>query len=271
MLRKIKTNLGFIYRGLLWIKDTIIDNPKILDIKPMIIWKTQWWADILCYKFGEWKEKILYFGWIHGNEVGTVKLMKRWINFIWGTPNNVDFWNKQIFIIPCLNVDWYKGAIEKPEYFSGWRYGKTNGNNVDLNRNFPASNWSKVSTLFAAWKYEEISWWEEAWWEPEVKALLELLIEENISTIYTFHNCWGTVFGRGTNSVQAKVKSYSKHSWYRIFADWEWDWLKDGQKTGQMMTWAQEKNIDTIEVECKTRWWSEWKQNKSALIESLKL
>jgi hypothetical protein len=37
------------------------------------------------------------------------------------------------------------------------------------------------------------------------------------------------------------------------------------------MEWGPENNIEIIEIELKTRYWSEWKQNKSALINSLSI
>ena len=279
MLKQIKSKLWFVYRGFVWMKDNFFDNVKIhqewIYSFPTVIWKTWNWDEILCYTFGEWKEKILYFWWIHGNEVGTVKLMNHWVNYMWE-----NFWKnenihslqgKQVFIIPCLNLDWYKQALKNSDYFNGWVIWKINANNVDLNRNFPTSNWSVQSKLFAAGKYSDISWGEFAWSEPEIQALLSLIEKEKIKTIYTFHNCWWTVFWKGTKNVEKKVQSYSEKSWYRIFTDSEWEDLQLEQKTGHMMMWAEEKWIDVIEIETRTRWWSEWKQNKKALIESVKL
>lgn len=253
-------------------KDNFFDNPKInSNIKSFSIGKTFNWEEIDCYSFWKWSEKILYFWWIHGNETGTVKLMNKWVNFVWEIESGTSFWNTQIFIIPCLNIDWYKQALKNPKYFSWWREGKTNAQDVDLNRNFPTFNWSPKSTLFAAGLYKEISWWTSPWSEWEIKALLNFIETEKVQTIYTFHNCWWTVFWRWTTSVNKKVKSYSKNSNYRVFADSEWDGLKPWQKTWQMMMWAEEKNIDVIEIEMKTRWWSEWELNKKALIKSLRI
>ncbi len=168
MLKKIKTKLWFIYRWVIWIKDNILDNPEIgREWKysfPTVIWRTVNWQDIQCYTFWNWEEKILYFWGIHGNEIGTVKLMNRWVNYL----------------------------------------------------------------------------------------------NSNVGTA-------------GLPSLQQKTQSYSKYSWYRIYSDTEWNNLKSKQKTGHMIVWAEEKWVDVIEIETRTRWWSEWEQNKKALIESLKL
>lgn len=263
----LKSKLWFIYRWLIWIKDNILDNPNInSEINSFSIWKTVLWNDIKCYKFWKWEEKILYFGWIHGNEVWTVKLMNKWVNCIF---EDAQIQNKQLFVIPCLNIDWYERALKNPDYFNGWTIWKTNSNNVDLNRNFPTINWSAKSQLFVAWKYSDISWWESAWSEPEIKALLELISKEDIKTIYTFHNCWWTVFSLNADK---KVLEYSKKSNYKIFTKQSWETeLIPEQKTWHSMEWGPENNIEIIEIELKTRYWSEWKQNKSALINSLSI
>lgn len=275
MINKIKTHLWFFVRWIIWIKDNIFDNPKIDFSKcekyKTVIWKTVEWRDIECYTFWKWSKKILYFWWTHWNEVWTVKLMNKWINFLQEKPENIDLWDVQIFVIPCLNLDWYAKAKSNPEYFSWWRMWKVNANQVDLNRNFPSSNWSTKSTLFAAWKHFEVSWWTSAWSEPETKILLKLIEENNIKTIYAYHNCWWTVFWKWSDTVVKKEKSYSEKSWYRIYWNDEYTSLADWRKTGMILEWAKEKQIDTIEIEMRTRYWSEWKQNKNALTASVNL
>lgn len=261
----LKSKLWFIYRAIVWIKDNLIDNPKINNnINSFSIWKTVLWEDIKCYKFWSWEEKILYFWGIHGNEIWTVKLMNRWVNHI--NENKELFDNKQIFIIPCLNIDWYNKALKNSDYFAWWIVWKTNANNVDLNRNFPTSNWSAESKLFVAGKYSDISWWNIPASESEVKVLLELIEKENIKTIFTFHNCRWTVFSLNSSE---KLENYSKNSKYIIFTEKQWDDLCDEQKTWHSMIWWPENNIEIIEIELKTRWGSEWKKNKGALIDSL--
>lgn len=264
----LKSKLWFIYRWIIWIKDNLIDNPKIYkNIKSFSLWKTLLWHDINCYKFGEWKEKILYFWGIHWNEVWTVKLMNKWINCLNKDIQNI---NKQVFIIPSLNIDWYKKAIKNPDYFNWWGVWKTNENIVDLNRNFPTSNWSKETKLFVSWKYLDVSWWDSPGTELEIKALLNIIKSENIETVYVYHNCWGTAMWTFTNSSDRLVREYSNHSWYNIYTRQDWDKLLDWQKTWHGTQWGIENDINFIEIELKTRWWSEWMKNKKALINTLK-
>lgn len=272
---KLKTKLWFILRWLIWIKDNLLDNPEInSDILPFSIWKDSWDNEIPCYKFWTWKEKILYFGWIHWNEVWTVKLMNKWVNYLWNKVGDENFHplqNKTIFIIPCLNIFWYKKALEKPNYFAWWNIWKTNFNNVDLNRNFPSSNWSAKTKLFVSWKYYDISGWEKAWGEKEVEELVKFIKKENIKDIYTYHNCRGTVMWTISDKARLMAKQYSYDSWYRVFSEEEWSHLKDEQKTWHSMVYWDEQKLNIVEIELKTRWGSEWNTNKKALENSLKL
>ncbi len=269
-MQTLKSLLSQSIRWIEWIYDTIFDNPKILSTSNIVIWKTIEWYDIKCYKFWNGNKKVLYIWWIHGNEIGTVKLMNRWINFL---DNDISIIPKDtsISIIPCLNIDGYNKALKNKNFFSRWKIGKINARNVDLNRNFPSKNWSEKSILFAWWCYSDVSGWHCAWSEPEIQLLLDYIKFEDIETIYLYHNCWGTVFWKWTENINKKVQEYSKLSWYRIYSDDEWSNLIKEQKTWHSIVWAEENKIDMIEVELKTRWGSEWKRNKNALINSLKI
>lgn len=269
-MKNLKSKLWFIYRGLKWIIHNLIDNPVINDSIPTFsIWKTVKWKDIKCYKFGVGEEKILYFWWIHWNEIWTVKLMNRWVNYL---HNNVvndcnhSLQDKTIFIIPCLNLDWYELALLNPDYFSGWTIGKPNANNVDLNRNFNSSNWQAESKIFISGKFSPVSAWTSAGSEPELKALIDFIDRESIKTIYNYHNCWSTVFTTSGARAEELWKRYSEKSGYRIFTRSERDNMPEYQKTGHIMTWWEENDVDVVEIELHSRWGSEWSDNKIALL-----
>jgi len=188
--------------------------------------------------------------------------MNHWVNYL---SNNIPN-DTSIYVIPCLNPDGYEHAKKSPDYFSGGRIGKTNANTVDLNRNFPTSGWKSESKIFIAGKYEAISAGTAPASEPEISGLLNFIQEKNISQVYSFHNCWSTVFSLTPSQA---LENYSKLSGYRIYRTDEWDALDDDHKQGNMNTWGHENDINVIEVECKSRWGSDWKQNKEALIGSI--
>lgn len=267
-MQKLISLLSQTIRWIEWISDTIFDNPQISPTSSIVIWKTTLWQDIKSYKFWNWSKNVLYIWWIHWNEIGTVKLMNRWINYLSDNKDIVSD-TSAVSVIPCLNIDGYNKALQNKNFFSRWKTWKTNARGVDLNRNFPTSNWKEKSILFAWGCYSDVSGWSCAWSESEIQALLDYIKSEEIKTIYLYHNCWATVFGKWTEKVAKKVHEYSKLSWYRIFTENEWINLSEEQKTWNSMIWAEEHKIDTIEIELKTRWGSEWKRNENALINTL--
>lgn len=234
-----------------------------------VLWISVEWRNIDVYTFGNWTKHILYVWGMHGNEVWTVKCMQRRISYL---QNNHDVIPKNITIhvIPCLNQDWLSTAKWNPDRWRGWRYVKVNAHWVDLNRNFPTSNRSKDATRFLANAHSRISWGTSPASEPEIKLLLEFIEKEAITTIYSFHNRWGTVMSSYMlKEAEVRTERYAKKSWYRIFSSDEWDDRWDDKKTWHSTIRAQENNISLIEIEMKTRWLSERKRNKPALIDSL--
>lgn len=260
-----------IIKWIIWLIQDKIDNPVIKNnIKFTTLWKTIKWNEIIYYTFWNWDEKILYFWWMHWNEVWTVKLMNKWINFL--SKNEILIpKNKTIFIINCLNPDWYTLATKNPDYFWWWSIWKPNLNNVDLNRNFPTKNWQKTAKMFLLWKYIDISCWQYWWSEIEVKIILDLVKNENVKTIYEFHNCRGNVMVNFRETSDNKALEYIKNSWFKLFSKQDWDWLDELHKTWNINVWWYENNIDVIEIENRTRYSSEWKTNKKSLINSLYL
>jgi protein MpaA len=85
------------------------------------------------------KKKILVIAGIHGDEPQSQQLAIHWLNRIRkiNTPSN--FWR----FVPELNPD---GSELKT---------RTNGNSVDLNRNFPTKDWDEVA--LAHWKNQQKS------------------------------------------------------------------------------------------------------------------
>jgi len=225
------------------------------------------WRDIELYRFGIWKRKILYVWGMHGNEVGTVKLMQRWIRFLKkkrNVPKDVT-----VYVISCLNPDAFAIAKWKPDWFRWGRFVKHNAHGVDLNRNFPTKNRSSDAMMFLSTENISISWGSWPWSEPETRVLLELIEKEKIDTVYVYHNRRWTVMSSFTPSSDERARRYVEHSVYRLFDKKERDKWWDEKHTGHFTLWWQENDVDVIEIEMTTRWLSEWRKNKNALLDSL--
>ena len=110
---------------------------------------------------------ILFIGGVHGDEPEGVELAKKFLAWLQkNNKPNLYSW----LLIPCLNPDGY----EKNE--------RTNGNGVDLNRNFPSSDWDSHA------KAPRYNPGTKPASEPEVRALVELIKKENPLVIIHFHS-----------------------------------------------------------------------------------
>jgi hypothetical protein len=114
---------------------------------------------------------FLFIGGVHGDEPEGVILAQTFLQWIQAQSlTQKAHLLRSLILIPCLNPDGYL----KNE--------RTNGNGVDLNRNFPASDWSPEikSSRYHPGIHPGS--------EPEVKALVKLIEEQNPSAIIHFHS-----------------------------------------------------------------------------------
>ncbi len=110
---------------------------------------------------------LLFIGGVHGDEPEGVDLAEKFLS--WLQKNN----NSQMhswLLIPCLNLDGYSARE------------RTNGNGVDLNRNFPSRDWSSHAKAPRYYPGPHPTS------EPEVKALCQLIDQHKPQVIFHFHS-----------------------------------------------------------------------------------
>ncbi len=267
----MRKTLGNLKRGLTGlIQDKIIKEPKLnKNLKSITIGSSVNNKDILCYKIGNGTKKIMYLSAIHGNEVGTIKLAKHIAN--WALKSQSSLKDYTIYVIPCLNPDGYKIAMESPGYFSGGRSGRFNSNNVDLNRNFNTpsfqqnsywkhgQNYSNKTTVYCGETPES---------EPEIRHFTKFIKDQKISTIFSFHNAGRDVLGGATRKSQELASNFAKHSGFKLLQKGYWQQL---DQTGTLAEWCDIHEINYIEIEGSTRWGSDWARQKEAIISTLYL
>jgi murein peptide amidase A len=78
---------------------------------------------------GDKKNCILFLGGVHGDELPTVYVLLRFVNYIKDNPDL--FKDKCIIVAPLINPD---GFFSKQPL-------RVNANGVDINRNFPTNDW----------------------------------------------------------------------------------------------------------------------------------
>lgn len=224
-------------------------------------------ADIFCYRLGQGNTKVLFMAGIHGNEVGTVKLARYWMDWLYRHPEALS--HLTCFIIPCLNPDGYALALEQPDYWKGGRIGRLNANAVDLNRNFDTPSFQPKSVWAFGKDYlekEEVFCGKTPYSEPEIQALVQLIESEGIRIIFSLHNAGRDVMGNAPPLSEALVSLYAQKTGFRKVEKGHWKIL--GQN-GTMAEWCDLKGIIYVEPEGSTRWGSDWKVQKNALIAAL--
>lgn len=80
--------------------------------------------------------KVLLMGGIHGDEYSAISIMFKWMDKLNRYHSGLFHWK----VIPCLNPD---GLLQKKAQ-------RQNARGVDLNRNFPSSNWDELAIKY--WK-----------------------------------------------------------------------------------------------------------------------
>ncbi len=297
IIKKIYYIGGTIYRGLIGIFHNTFDKCEKINSEiesrglGIVVGKSVGGRNIFCYKIifitstGSFVanskrpapqdriKKILIVGGIHGNEVGTVKLAKKIVNYYFNkapakrlepTDKNL---NIELFIIPVLNIDGYTKAIKNPDYFYRGKVGRFNSNNVDLNRNFPTKNFQSKSVWKTGKNYseksQEVFCGEFGASELETKSLINFIKKENIQNLIMLHNVGKDVMINKDDKVAENwARIYNKYSKFKKRFDMNLD--------GGASDWARENKIHFIAVEGSSRWGSDWARQGNAIFEILK-
>lgn len=114
---------------------------------------------IHCYKKGNNGKKILLIGCIHGNEKAGILLSIKVLNEIFGT----DKLTNTLLCIPTADPD--GNVLDK----------RTNSNKIDINRNFPSTNW--VHTDSAKLKEKKKPFWGGNYAASEIETQFILKID----------------------------------------------------------------------------------------------
>lgn len=269
MLKDLRNFVGNYLRGFRGLYENRVDRFEDLPLSESshksVLGETVEGREIFAYHFAQGAPlKILFMAGIHGNEVGTVKLMHKLVNFLNGRKA---FMGVDVFVLPCLNLDGLAKAVEEPDYLHGGKVGRLNANGVDLNRNFASKNFESENQWYFGNKYRRVYCGDEPFSEPETRGLADFIEREKIQVIYSFHSRGEEVCGSKDRLAQELVKDFAKKSGYRYVSDEDWSKL---HLTGTMKEWCEEKGLSYVEVECGSRWASGWEDQREAIISAIK-
>ena len=96
--------------------------------------------------------------------------------------------------------------------------------------------------------------------ESEIQSLIRLIREKEIKIIFSFHNVGSDVITNSHLFAKNIGKVYSETSGFRLLGP-ECNYNRDF--SGWMGEWCDQQNLAYIEIECSTRWGSDWKNSKA--------
>lgn len=207
---------------------------------------------IYVYQFGSGTSRVMYVGNMHGNESGSKSLLDQWVNEIEANAHRIPA-DRMLLVIPTVNPD---------AYASGSRL---NANGVDLNRNFPANDWSASvgvpgpQTLPQGGGTAPLS-------EPESSALAAYVQAQQPRVVLTFHSKGSLVIANGTGDSSALAKIYADNSPYWVGSDHQADEIFGYATTGEFEDWLHDKlNLPALLIEMSSHSSSEFIGNRAAL------
>jgi hypothetical protein len=205
---------------------------------PIVIGESVAGRTIEAYRFGTGPRKLLIIGGIHGGyEWNTIKLTEQLISLIRGRPEWIPD-DVTLFIIRSLNPD--------GEARAQGIHGRANENGVDLNRNFPAQ-WQLEWPIDGCWRYLPITGGPYPASEPETLAVMQFMIDEEISAVINYHSAALGIFPGGQPPDAASV---SLAEAVAAVSDYAYPPIDTGCVfTGQLIDWASMQGIAAIDIE----------------------
>jgi hypothetical protein len=260
----MKSLLSRIYRGTQGAWHSLSDRPA---------WKQTWVVKAVglsaggrtigLIEIGEGEKPVLFVGQIHGNEVGTQKLVLRLAH--WLEKNHERWPHLKFILIPSINPDGAREAERSRGLFSHGRLGRFNGNNVDLNRNFDVPNFKSDSHWNRGRGYAErepVFCGERGGSEPETTLLCRLAKVHEPELSVFFHSVASDVNPGNDDRSRELAKIFSEVSGYENYSHERWLKL---EQTGTAREWFSRAKLPYLEIEGSVRWGSDWKKQKAAI------
>lgn len=193
------------------------------------------------YEIGSGPTTILLFSSIHGNEVGTVDLLAKFVEEVQSQPELVSP-SKRLIVVPIANPDGYFDRIDK-----------LNANGVNLNLNFPTSDWQLYGQ-------EGDYAGQEPFSEPESNVIKQIVEQYHPDMMISFHAKGALISPESDDSSIALARWYSAKSGYEYYNAWDF--------SGTATKWFEETTAKpAITVELTTHASDDWEINKGALFE----
>jgi protein MpaA len=206
------------------------------------------------YRFGNGDSARLIVAGIHGGyEWNTTALAEALIDHLNQNPDLVPN-AVTLYVLPVLNPD---GAARGQD-----ANGRANDRNVDLNRNWPAL-WEPTGSPGACWHFQGLTAGEHPASEPEVRALLAFIVENQIELILSYHSAALGIFPGGQPPDAESVRLAEAVS---AVSPYPYPPINLGCRyTGQLIDWASQQLIPSLDIELTDHSHIDWEINLEIL------
>lgn len=204
------------------------------------------------YRFGSGASYIVFVGTTHGDEKSSTYTLNSFIDYLEKNYDSIPG-HRTIVVIPNLN----------PDAFAASR--RTNANDVDLNRNFPANNWKQGVTMPGG-TYNANGGGSAPLSEPESSAVANYILSVSPRLVLTYHAAAGVVIPNDAGDSDSLARIYDQKSNLNYADNAQTASLFNYDTTGAMEDWLLDKhNIPTILVELWTKSGNEFTRNQNAM------
>jgi hypothetical protein len=204
------------------------------------------------YRLGTGPSKRMIIGGIHGGyEWNTVELVSQTLTHL---QQNLELVPEcvTLYIAPCANPDGYAKAFDLS--------GRTNANDVDLNR-----NWAYNHQPTATHGTRPVLAGEEAFSEPETASLSAFIVDNKIEWVIFYHSAMGKIFS-GAERESCYTDELAEMMSQATGYPYDPAGIPGQITTGDAIDWLSREGIAGIEIELTNHHDIEWERNLAGVL-----
>ena len=208
------------------------------------------------YTFGTGGKQYLIVAGIHGGYEGnTIALANELITYLSDNPEVVPG-DVTLYIIRDMNPD--------AEARSDDVDGRVNNNGVDLNRNFPSSNWAADWNRDGCWIYRPTTGGSYGGSEPETRSVMNFVSSHRIQALISYHSAALGIFPGGVPWEEPSKRLARELA---KVTDYAYPPFDTGCKyTGTLADWAVENGVGAaVDMELSDHKHTDFEENLAAL------
>jgi murein peptide amidase A len=208
------------------------------------------------YTFGTGEREYLIVAGIHGGYEGnTVALANELIIYLNEHPELIPN-DATLYIIRNMNPD--------AEARSDGVDGRVNNHGVDLNRNFPSSNWAEDWDRAGCWIYRPTTGGTHGGSEPETRAVMNFIAARKITALISYHSAALGIFPGGVPWEEDSKRLASTMS---FVTKYPYPPVDTGcVYTGTLADWAVERGVGAaVDMELANHKYTDFDKNLNAM------